>query len=91
MSKDADAEVLSGSIVVAGSGRFQATRVGADAYARRLATEARRFTLVRSELVDGTNRILQLVQWAIVPDRDPARASASSAAHARRAARRSPA
>ena len=34
---------------------------------RRLATEARRFTLARSELVDGTNRILQLVQWAIVP------------------------
>lgn len=66
-SKGEDAHVLSGSIVVAGSGRFQATRVGADAYARRLATEARRFTLARSELVDGTNRILQLVQWAIVP------------------------
>jgi cation-transporting P-type ATPase E len=67
LNKAAGAEVLSGSIVVAGSGRFQTTRVGADAYARRLATEARRFTLVRSELVDGTNRILQLVQWAIVP------------------------
>src|SRR5690606_28590990 len=48
--KVVDDEVLSGSIVVAGSGRMQATRVGADAYARRLATEARRFTLVRSEL-----------------------------------------
>ena len=67
LSKDDGAEVLSGSIVVAGSGVFQTTRVGADAYARRLATEARRFTLARSELVDGTNRILQLVQWAIVP------------------------
>jgi cation-transporting P-type ATPase E len=43
VSKDAGAEVLSGSIVVAGSGQFQATRVGADAYARRLANEARRF------------------------------------------------
>ncbi len=67
VGKDEDGEVLSGSIVVAGSGVFQATRVGADAYARRLATEARRFTLARSELVEGTNRILQLVQWAIVP------------------------
>ena len=67
LTKDIDAAVLSGSIVVAGSGRYQATRVGADAYARRLATEARRFTLTRSELVDGTNRILQLVQWALVP------------------------
>jgi cation-transporting P-type ATPase E len=67
LAKDPDADVLSGSIVVAGTGRFQATRVGADAYARQLATEARRFTLTRSELVDGTNRILQLVQWALVP------------------------
>ncbi len=67
VDKVRDAEVLSGSFVVAGQGRFQATRVGADAYARQLATEARRFTLARSELVDGTNRILRLVQWAIVP------------------------
>src|SRR5207302_6916078 len=65
--KAVDAEVLSGSIVVAGTGRFQATRVGADAYARRLAHEARRFTLTRSELVDGTNQILRLVQWVLVP------------------------
>jgi len=67
LAKAVDAEVLSGSIVVAGSGRFQATRVGADAYARRLAHEARRFTLTRSELVDGTNQILRMVQWALVP------------------------
>src|SRR5260221_7646913 len=67
LAKDEGAEVLSGSIVVAGAGRFQATRVGADSYARRLATEARRFTLTRSELVDGTNQILRLVQWALIP------------------------
>ena len=60
-------EVLSGSIAVAGSGRFQATRVGADSYARKLATEARRFTLVRSELMDGINTILRYVQWALIP------------------------
>ncbi len=60
-------EALSGSFVVAGAGRMQATRVGADAYARRLADEARRFTVVRSELVDAINRILKWVTWAIVP------------------------
>ncbi|GIU87129.1 MAG: magnesium-transporting ATPase [Acidimicrobiia bacterium] len=59
--------MLSGSIVVAGSGRFQATRVGDDAYARRLAREARRFALARSELVDGINTILRYVTWALVP------------------------
>jgi cation-transporting ATPase E len=58
-------EVLSGSVVVAGSGRAQATRVGANAYARRLATEARRFTLVRSELGAGIDQILRLVTWAL--------------------------
>jgi cation-transporting ATPase E len=46
---------------VAGAGRFQATRVGADAYARKLATEARRFELVRSELMSGINQILKYV------------------------------
>ena len=57
---------LSGSIVVAGTGRMQATAVGADAYARQLATEARRFTLVHSELVAGINLILKYVTWVLV-------------------------
>jgi cation-transporting ATPase E len=59
--------VMSGSFVVAGSGRFQARRVGADSYAHRLAAEARRFTLVHSEIVAGLNRILQIVTYAIFP------------------------
>jgi cation-transporting ATPase E len=67
VSKEPGDDVLSGSIAVAGAGRFQATRVGADAYARKLASEARRFTLVRSELMDGINLILRYVTWAIVP------------------------
>src|SRR5262245_42104761 len=64
VDKSSGEELLSGSIVVAGTGRFQATRVGADSYARRLATEARRFTLVKSELMDGINTILRYVTWA---------------------------
>jgi cation-transporting P-type ATPase E len=59
--------LLSGSFVVAGSGDYQATGVGAEAYARKLAAEARRFTLVRSELVAGINQILRYVTWAIPP------------------------
>ena len=59
--------LLSGSFVVAGSGGYQATGVGAESYARQLAGEAKRFTLVRSELMDGINRILRYVTWAIVP------------------------
>ena len=36
-------ELLSGSFVVAGSGGYQATGVGAESYARKLAAEAKRF------------------------------------------------
>src|SRR6266446_6284313 len=57
--------LLSGSFVAAGSGGYQATAVGADAYARKLAAEARRFAPVRSELAEGINRILRYVTWAI--------------------------
>src|SRR5512144_3085195 len=60
-------ELLSGSFVAAGSGRYRATRVGRDAYAVRLAEEARRFTLTRSELRAGIDRILLYVTFAIVP------------------------
>ena len=41
--------------------------MGADAYARKLAAQARRFAPVRSELMDGINRILRYVTWAIGP------------------------
>src|SRR5215470_14881849 len=59
--------LLSGSFVVAGAGGYQATGVGTEAYARRLAAEARRFGLVRSDLIDGINLILRYVTWVIVP------------------------
>ncbi|MEU5697145.1 HAD-IC family P-type ATPase [Actinosynnema sp. NPDC020468] len=61
VAKDVGDEVRSGSIVVAGTGRFTATGVGAEAYATRLTAEARRFTVVRSELVTGTNRLLRWI------------------------------
>jgi len=60
-------QLLSGSFVVAGSGGYQVTGVGDEAYARKLAAQARRFTLVRSELVAGINQILRYVTWAIPP------------------------
>ena len=67
VDKPAGANVLSGSFVVAGSGRFQATAVGDDAYARKLTTAAQQFGMAHSELVDGINRILRYVTWGIGP------------------------
>jgi len=60
-------EVLSGSFVAAGSGRCRATRVGQDAYAAQLSSEARRFTLVHSELRSGIDQILKVIGIALVP------------------------
>ena len=60
-------EVLSGSFVVAGVGGFRADRVGEDAYAVALAAEARRFTLVNSEIRNSLNRLLQVITWVLVP------------------------
>ena len=67
IEKPPGSQVLSGSIVVAGAGAFQATAVGPDAYARKLAAEARQFQLVRSELMEGINFLLRLIQYALFP------------------------
>jgi cation-transporting ATPase E len=66
VAKSPGDEVRSASIVVAGSGRFQATAVGHAAYATQLATEARRFTVTHSELVAGTNRLLRWIALIMV-------------------------
>jgi cation-transporting ATPase E len=60
-------ELLSGSFVVAGNGRYRATKVGEEAYARKLASEARAYTVVRSELREGINTILRVVTWVMIP------------------------
>lgn len=60
-------EALSGSIVVAGEGTAQVTRVGADSYANKFAGEAKRFSLVSSELRTSINRVLKWVSWGIGP------------------------
>jgi cation-transporting ATPase E len=59
--------VRSGSFVVAGYGVARATAVGRDSYAYKLREEASRFSLVRSELRDGVNTILRVVQWLMIP------------------------
>jgi cation-transporting ATPase E len=66
VAKDADDEVWSGSIVVAGTARVQAVAVGYSSYATRLATEARRFTITFSELVASTNRLLRWIAVVLV-------------------------
>ncbi|MCL2668759.1 MAG: HAD-IC family P-type ATPase, partial [Micrococcales bacterium] len=65
--KHAGDQVLSGSFVAAGNGAYRATKVGKDAYAARLADEASRFTLVKSDLRGGINKILRLITYLLIP------------------------
>ncbi len=67
VAKDAGDHVMSGSFVVAGSGAYRATKVGREAYAAKLAEEAAKFTLVKSELRTGINKILQFITYLLVP------------------------
>ena len=60
-------EVMSGSFVVAGAGAYRATKVGREAYAARLAEEASKFTLVKSELRSGIDMILRFITYLLVP------------------------
>ena len=59
-------EVLSGTTVVAGLGRFHAAAVGHQAYANRIADEARKFTKTRSEIQESINQLLKYITWVIV-------------------------
>ena len=67
VAKPAGEVVLAGSFVVAGSAVCAVERVGDASYAGRVSAEARRFHLVRSELMNGINRILRGVTWLIPP------------------------
>jgi len=65
--KVAGDDVLSGSFVAAGGGYVRATRVGAEAYAVKLAEDAKRFTLATSELRTGIDDLIRLISYAMVP------------------------
>jgi len=59
-------QVLSGAIVVAGSGAFTADAVGEDAYARRITSDAKRFTRTASELQGAIDKLVTYATWVIV-------------------------
>ncbi len=67
VQKNVGAKLLSGTVVTAGQGAYRATRVGEQAWAARVAKEARTFKLSRSELQAGIDRILQVIGWILGP------------------------
>ncbi|MET4157074.1 HAD-IC family P-type ATPase [Agromyces sp. PvR057] len=60
-------EVLSGSVVMAGEGEAVVVRAGADSFANKLASEAKKFSLVASELRSSIDKVLRVVAWIVGP------------------------
>lgn len=67
VSKAEGAETLSGSIVNEGSALFRTDKVGDEAYAARLASQASEFSLTDSVLMNGINSILKVITWLLIP------------------------
>ncbi len=59
--------LLSGTFVVAGSGIFEATAVGPNAYAQRITGAGKRYVRLHSELVAGINKFLRIIGLGIIP------------------------
>jgi cation-transporting ATPase E len=64
--KDTDDQVMSGTIVTAGIGRFVAESVGTDAYVHRISAEAKIFTRAASEIQNSINKLLKYITWILV-------------------------
>lgn len=60
-------KILSGSFVVAGKGYFKVTNVGSDTYVAKLASEAKKFKTINSEMQDAINKIIRVIIWLIIP------------------------
>jgi cation-transporting ATPase E len=67
VGKGRGSTVWSGSTITAGQGQARVTGVGAGSYASRLTAEAKRFSLVNSEIRNGIDRVLRWISWALLP------------------------
>ncbi len=65
--KQGGAVLLSGSLVLVGNGRARVLRVGPDTFAYGLAVEARRFSLVTSEIRRGLEKVFAVITWLLLP------------------------
>ncbi|MCA9904883.1 MAG: HAD-IC family P-type ATPase, partial [Anaerolineae bacterium] len=59
--KVAGDEILSGSFCIAGSARYEATRVGEESFANKLTAHARKFTIAHTPLQREINFLLRLL------------------------------
>ena len=67
VEKRTDAALLAGTSVLAGTGFARVVAVGASTQAAALAAEAKRFSLVASELRESLAKLIRWISWALVP------------------------
>ena len=67
VDKSVGDDAMSGSFVVAGSGLYQATRVGRESFAGRLTEQATTFHQTNSELRDSVTRFIRAIAFLLAP------------------------
>lgn len=67
VSKTNGDELLAGTSVMSGSALAVITGVGDSTTASRIAMDARRFSLVASELRDSLNKVVRWISWILLP------------------------
>jgi len=65
--KNAGDEVLAGASIVGGTGTARVVRVGADSFASKITADARRFSMVDSELRNGISKVIRVISFALLP------------------------
>lgn len=67
VEKTLGATVLASSAVSAGRGFARVTQVGSNTYASKITSEAKKFSLVASELRNAINKVIKWISWALLP------------------------
>lgn len=67
ISKNNGDALLAGTSVMAGSAMAVVTGVGDSTMASKIASDARRFSLVASELRDSLNKVVRWISWILLP------------------------
>ena len=63
--KYAGDSVMAGSAVIAGSGIVAARKIGADTWAQKVTSQAKKFSLATSEIQQSINKVLKWITWIL--------------------------
>lgn len=67
VEKEIGATLLASSAVSAGRGLARVTQVGSNTYASKITIEAKKFSLVASELRNAINKVIKWISYALLP------------------------